>query len=171
MIRKCLACIILAVICFGCSGKAQTNAPVTWRQDEDEIILYMDFSNEASAELINMLSGPVTFEQVSEFLVRNTDGKLPFFEGALTSAALTTRRIELKAEMDKKRSQDGLTLEVIGFQENPVKILKGALDYSQAPKLLADFDPYKSPEVVGRLIDLMNGHIFVVEAYGQYPEQ
>jgi hypothetical protein len=171
MIRSCLACLILAVICFGCTSKTQPNTPVTWTQAEDEIILYTDFSNEASAELINMLSQPVTFEQAREFLVQNTDGKIPFYEGALTSAALTTGRMELKAEMEKKRSQDGLTLEIIGFQENPVKILKGALVYLQAPKTLADFDPGKNPEVVSKLIELMNGHVFVVEAYGRFPEQ
>jgi hypothetical protein len=171
MIRSFLACVILAVIFFGCTSKAQLNTPVTWRQEQDEIILTMDFSNEASAELINMLSQPVTFVQISEFLVQNTDGNIPFYEGALTSAALTTGGMELQAEMEKKRSQDGLTLEIIGFKENPVKIVKGALDFSQAPKYLADFDPNKNPQVVRKLTDLLGGHVFVVEVSGRFPEQ
>jgi hypothetical protein len=49
--------------------------------------------------------------------------------------------------------------------------MKGALDFSQAPKYLADFDPAKHPEVVNELIDLMSGHEFVVEVYGQFPKQ
>lgn len=171
MIRECLACVILAAICLGCTREAQTNTPVTWKQDEDEIILYIYLSSEASTELIDMLDAPVTFEQVSEFLVHNTDGQIPFFEGAMTSAALTARRVELKAEMDKKVSQDGMVLEIIGFKENPIKIMRGALDYSRAPKYLADFDQGKNPEVVSKLLDLMSEHGFVVEVYGRFPEQ
>jgi hypothetical protein len=62
-------------------------------------------------------------------------------------------------------------MEIIGFQENPVKIMKAALDFSQAPKYLAEFDPNQNPQAVAKLIDLMSGHEFVVEVYGRFPEQ
>lgn len=171
MMRRYLVCAILAVICVGCTRGIQTDTPVTWRQEEDEIILYIYLSSEASAELINMLDEPVTFEQVSEFLAQNTEDRIPFFEGAMTSAALTARRVELKAEMEKKGSQDGVVMQIIGFKENPVKIIKGALDLSQAPKYLANFDPRKDPEVVNKMIDLMSEQGFVVEVYGRFPDQ
>jgi hypothetical protein len=89
----------------------------------------------------------------------------------MASAALTTGRVELKAEMEKKLSKEGLTIEIIGFKENPVQIMKGALGLTNAPKTLADFDPHKNPDVVSRVINLMSGHGFVVEVYGRFPEQ
>jgi hypothetical protein len=171
MIKRSLACVLLIIISFGCAREAQTNTPITWRADEDEIILYLDFSSEASSALINLLNEPVTFKQASDFLVQNTDSKIPFFEGALAAAALTSRSVEFKAEMEKKLSRDGITMEIIGFQENPVKIVKGALDFSQAPEYLVEFDPNQNPQVVNKLIDLMSGNDFVVEVYGRFPEQ
>ena len=170
MRKICLACAILAIICFSCAREAQAKTPITWRQDEDEIILYVDISSQASSELMSLLNETVTFEQASEFLVHNTDDKIPFYEGVMISAALTTRWIELKSEMEKKRSQGGMRLEIIGFKENPIKIVKGALDDSQAPKYLADFDPSKNPELVDELTNLMDGNEFVVEIYGRFPE-
>ena len=171
MIKRFLICIFLAILCSGCTRGIQTDTPVTWRQYEDEITLHIYFSNEASAELINLLDEPVTFEQVSEFLVQNTDDRIPFFEGAMTSAALTAHRVELKAEMEKKRSPDGITLEIIGFKENPVKIMKGALEFYPAPKYLAGFDAGKNPAMVNKMIDLMSGDGFVVDVYGKFPEE
>ena len=89
----------------------------------------------------------------------------------MTSAALTARRVELKTEMEKKRSPEGITLEIIGFKENPVKIIKGALDFSPAPKYLAGFDVGENPKVVNKMIDFMSGDGFVVEVYGRFPEE
>jgi hypothetical protein len=171
MMRSCLAIVLLTVICFGCASETQTNFPITWRQDEDEIVLYLDFSGEASSALIRMLDETVTFEQVSDFLVQNTDSKIPFYEGALTSAAITARRAVLQGEMERKRSQDGLVVEIIGFKENPVQIVKGALVFSRAPKYLANFDPGKNPEVVKALLELMDGSEFVVGVHGRFPGQ
>ena len=73
--------------------------------------------------------------------------------------------------MEKKRSQDGMVMQIIGFKENPVKILKGALDLSKAPKYLADFDPRKDPNAVNKMIDLMSEQGFVVEVHGRFPDQ
>jgi hypothetical protein len=171
MLKRCLAFVLLAAMCFGCTREVQTNSTVTWRDAEDEIVLYLDVSSDASSALISMLNEPVTFQQVADFLVKNTGGKIPFFEGALISAAITARRVDLQSEMEKKRSQDGITLEIIGFKENPVKIVKGALDFSKAPKYLVDFDARQHPDVVGRLIDLMNGNAYVVEVQGRVSEQ
>jgi hypothetical protein len=115
-----------------------------------------------------MMNEGVTFEKVSEFLVQYTDGKIPFLEGAMTSAALVARRDELKAEMEKKRAQKRISMEIIGFKENPVQIMEGALDFPQAPKYPADFDPQKHPDIVDTLLDLISGHGFVLNVRGRF---
>lgn len=117
---------------------------------------------------MEMLNEPVTFEQVSEFLVKNTGGKIPFLEGAMTTAALIARQDKVRTEMDRMISTEGSIIEIIGFKENPVKIMKGALGFPQAPRYLSDFEPGKYPEVVETLLRLMDGNSFVVEVDGRF---
>jgi hypothetical protein len=74
MIKRCLAGVILAVVCFSCARESQTNTPIRWKQDEDKIILYVYLTAETSADLISMLNQPATFEQISDFLVQNSGG-------------------------------------------------------------------------------------------------
>ena len=170
MRRKFLACLLLCVFSISCVPSQTTMTPVTWRQDEDEIILYVDLSSDASAQLLEMLKEPVSFDQISEFMVQNTNGKIPFIEGAMTAALLTARQDQIDAEMQKKVSEEGIILEIIGFKENPVKIMKGALDLQEAPKYLADFESQKNAAVLDTVLDLMSGDTFVVHVSGRFTE-
>jgi hypothetical protein len=163
MKQRIAASLLLILFCWGCA--APKNTPVTWKQDEDEIIFYVYLSKEASAQLVEQMNDPVNFEQVSEFLVKNTDGRIPFTEGIMTAAAVVAHQTEVKAILEKNKSSEGNTIEIIGFKENPVKIVKGAFKELQTPKYLSDFDSREHPEIVQALHMMMDGNSFVLAVY------
>jgi hypothetical protein len=163
MKQRITASLLLILFCWSCA--APQNTPVAWKQDEDEIIFYVYLSNEASAQLVERMTDQVHFEQVSEFLVKNTDGKMPFTEGIMTAAAVVAHQAEVKAVLEKNSSPEGNTIEIIGFKENPVKIVKGALKELRAPKYLSDFDARENPEIVRLLRMMMDGNSFVLRVY------
>ena len=142
----------------------QANSDVAFQRDE--IILYINLSKNASNELAKELDEAATFESICEFLIRHSTEKIPFWEGSMTAAAIikTQNKIE---EVYKQSSHEGLAIEITGFKRDPVQIMRGALDFPDAPKYLNDFDPQVHQEIVDSMLDIMKGNSFIVQVYGK----
>jgi len=156
----CLYIFIVSLI-TGCAPKRQANSDVIFRSDEDEIILFINFSKKAADELGREFNGTANFESLSNFLVRNSTDKVPFWEGSMTVAAILKKQAEIE-EAIKRPTQVGIKIEIIGFQENPVRIMKGSLDFPDAPKYLNDFVPSEHEDFVNSMLDIMRGNVFVI---------
>jgi hypothetical protein len=158
--RICLFIFIVSLI-SGCTPKRQADSDVTFQSDEDEIILYISFSKKAADELGREFDGTVDFESLCNFLIRSSVDQVPFWEGSMTAAAILKKQVEIE-EATQRPSQAGIKIEIIGFKQNPVQIMKGALDFPDAPRYLNDFSPTEYEDFVSSMLDIMKGDAFVV---------